>query len=479
MALNGTVNSSAYNGRYLQLTWSAVQNVAENTSTISWTLKGVGTSTEGVGYYYSGPFTVVIDGQTEYYSDTRIQLYNGTQVASGTKTLQHNKDGTRSFAVSISAGIYTFAVNCTGSATCTLTPIQMLVPPTITEVSITETNPSVMDVAGDTGCLVRFYSIVAVRAKATAHNGVGIASLTVACEDGKKVQANADTVQGSLYGVESGKFTVTAVDNRGNRTEKTVTFPMVPYVKLTCAMENTKPSMDGTMAIRISGNFYNGSLGTTDNSFTIIGYRYKVLGGEYSSWIPMSPTILDGNFYTATAEVTGLDYQTAYVVQARVQDTLLNKRICVIQTPEYTAKAMPVFDWGDSDFNVNGTLRINEQPVADFVVEQGTFEPWCYRKWNSGLAECWGSLNRSVNISNGAGSLFCSDTCAGIQYPTAVTFVSTPSCFAELCANGYKAWLTTAEAGTAAKTPGYLILAPSQNLNGQYTVQLRAVGRWK
>ena len=32
----------------------------------------------------------------------------------------------------------------------------------------------------------------------------------------------------------------------------------------------------------------------------------------------------------------------------------------------------------------SGTL-----PVADYVVEQGTSGIWTYRKWNSGIAECW------------------------------------------------------------------------------------------
>ena len=27
--------------------------------------------------------------------------------------------------------------------------------------------------------------------------------------------------------------------------------------------------------------------------------------------------------------------------------------------------------------------------VADYVVEQGTSGIWTYRKWNSGIAECW------------------------------------------------------------------------------------------
>lgn len=28
--------------------------------------------------------------------------------------------------------------------------------------------------------------------------------------------------------------------------------------------------------------------------------------------------------------------------------------------------------------------------IADYIVEQGTSGIWTYRKWNSGVAECWG-----------------------------------------------------------------------------------------
>lgn len=30
-------------------------------------------------------------------------------------------------------------------------------------------------------------------------------------------------------------------------------------------------------------------------------------------------------------------------------------------------------------------------PIADYIVEQGTSGIWTYRKWNSGIAECWGT----------------------------------------------------------------------------------------
>ena len=127
MASSGSFNTGGYNGRYLKFEWTEKsQSVASNTTTISWTLKGAGTITgDDASWYYAGNFKVVIDGKTVYStaSDDRIKLSNGTTVASGTVTLTHNDDGTRSFAASAQGGIYTYAVNCKGSKTFTLDTI--------------------------------------------------------------------------------------------------------------------------------------------------------------------------------------------------------------------------------------------------------------------------------------------------------------------------------------------------------------------
>ena len=97
MALSGSFNTTAYKGRYLTFSWSATQNVANNTSTITWRLVGAGT---GSGYYMAGNFKVIIAGETVYSSATRIELRVDTVVASGTKTLTHNADGTKTFSAS-------------------------------------------------------------------------------------------------------------------------------------------------------------------------------------------------------------------------------------------------------------------------------------------------------------------------------------------------------------------------------------------
>lgn len=129
MATSGKISSNGYQGRYITFSWSlTTQSIAANTSTISWRLEGDGTGQSS--RYKAGNFKVVIDGVTVYSTsqDDRIWLYDGTLVASGNYTFNHNSAGEKSFNVSIQAGIYTYAVNCTGSGSFAL--------PTINRISV-------------------------------------------------------------------------------------------------------------------------------------------------------------------------------------------------------------------------------------------------------------------------------------------------------------------------------------------------------
>lgn len=122
MASSGSFNTTGYQGRYLTFAWSvSSQSVANNTTTIAWTLKGAGTAQSS--WYRSGNFKVVINGTTVYSSSTRIQLYDGTLVASGNFTMTHDVAGNKTFSASAEAGIYTVAVNCSGSGSFTLPQI--------------------------------------------------------------------------------------------------------------------------------------------------------------------------------------------------------------------------------------------------------------------------------------------------------------------------------------------------------------------
>ena len=127
MATSGRVSSNGYEGRYITFTWNlTTQNIKANTSLISWRLEGDGSAQSS--RYKAGNFKVVIDGTTVYSTseDARIWLYDGTLVASGNYTLNHNSQGQKSFSVSIQAGIYTYAVNCRGNGSFTLPVISRI-----------------------------------------------------------------------------------------------------------------------------------------------------------------------------------------------------------------------------------------------------------------------------------------------------------------------------------------------------------------
>lgn len=136
MASSGSITTGQKEGRSITLSWTlSSQNIEKNTSTIAWTLKGSGgTSTSWV---MAGGFKAVINGTTVYSTstDNRIKLYNGTVVASGSTTISHNADGTKSFSLSCEAGVYSYAVSVSASGTHTLNTI-----PRASSVSATNVN---------------------------------------------------------------------------------------------------------------------------------------------------------------------------------------------------------------------------------------------------------------------------------------------------------------------------------------------------
>ena len=123
MALSGSVSTNGCRGegegRYYTLSWSATQSIANNTSTISWTLSTAG----GYSSWMTERTVYVdIDGERVFSKTAAVDRYRGT-IATGTKTISHNSDGTRSFSVSLGAAIYYSTIECTGSQTFTLDTI--------------------------------------------------------------------------------------------------------------------------------------------------------------------------------------------------------------------------------------------------------------------------------------------------------------------------------------------------------------------
>ena len=271
--------------------------------------------------------------------------------------------------------------------------------PTLSPTAV-DSNATTTALTGNSSKFIKYYSNASVATGAKARNSATLTSQKITC--GAKSITSAS---GTINAVESGSFTFSATDSRGYTTTQTLNKTLIEYIKLTCSLNAGAPTTAGVATLKISGNYWDGVFGALANTLTV-QYRYKTQGGSYGSWTTVSAT-KSNNTYNATATISGLNYQTTYVFQARAVD-----KLATINTDEQARRTTPIFDWSKNDFNVNGDFTVNGETTItgattvggalntqslkinnteiDYIVSQGTSGIWTYRKWNSGLAEYWG-----------------------------------------------------------------------------------------
>lgn len=560
---SGTLNTNSYSGRYYQLSWTSTQNIDKNQTTINWALKALGAS----GSWFSErTLKVTINGDNVVNKSDRVQRYDGT-IASGTKTISHNANGSKSFSASIEAAVYYASVNCTGSASWDLKDIPRSATitsapnfndeenPTITYsnpagtavtkleacISLTTTstdiayrniplngtsytfvlteaernvlrnatangnsrdiyfwvstnigggryhsslkktftvinaeptlsatvediNPTTLAVTGDNNTFVKYCSDASYKMKCSAYKGASIVETKVACGDKTNTLPS-----GTIQSVESGRFTFSVKDSRGNAYTQVVNKSFIDYVKLTCNLDIKAPDAEGRTNFTVLGKCCK------EFGEVSVQYRYKINDGEYGEWIPISNDIsfYNDNTYNVSVGIEGLDYQSIYTFQARAIDGILT-----VDSGEYKVKTAPIFDWSNKDFNFNVPVSFNETAMVDFVVESGTSGIWTYRKWNSGLAECWGSHNVS--------SLSCNISWGALYETESITIESYPFKFKDIpnlsacwkCGN--QAAMIEGFFNSSVTSPGDTYLTRpniANNISG--IIYITAIGMWK
>lgn len=132
MALSGTYYGPWLGSGYQRviLVWSATQNVANNTSTITATLKWQNAAGVSLSSTISKNARIVIDGTTYSGTGTVGIAANTTKtIMTASKTITHNTDGTKSFTISGAfdikftlGGTYYSTTSASGSATLDTIP---------------------------------------------------------------------------------------------------------------------------------------------------------------------------------------------------------------------------------------------------------------------------------------------------------------------------------------------------------------------
>lgn len=248
-----------------------------------------------------------------------------------------------------------------GTKTCSFvaTANEAISKPTLSP-TVADSNTATTALTGDSAKFIKYYSKASVATGAKARNSATLKSQKIVC--GAK---SLTTASGTISAVESGSFTFSATDSRGYTTTQTVNKTLIEYVKLTCSMEAGAPTTAGVATLKISGNYFNGSFGKVANTLTV-QYRYKTQGGSYGSWTTVTAT-KSGNTYSATASISGLNYLNTYVFQVRAID-----KLATVNSNEQTRKTTPVFDWSKDDFNINGTLKVNNKNIFDLIYPVGS-----------------------------------------------------------------------------------------------------------
>lgn len=129
----------------------------------------------------------------------------------------------------------------------------------------------------------------------------------------------------------------------------------------------------------------------------------------------------------------------------------------------------------NGNLNVSGQLQIGNTNI-DYIVEQGTSGIWTYRKWNSGIAECWGmEENITVNVTTAWGSNLYYGYIYGRDFPTDL-FKETPCALIDVLNDG--CWLCKKPCSKS-ETNTIYIISVNPSSSKVCTFQYNIKGKWK
>ena len=351
-------------------------------------------------------------------------------------------------------------------SSCTIVNANPTLSPTVKD-----TRSDAINITQNDQVLIIGFSTASYAFNATALKGATIVSYEVTNGQSKRTSST-----GTFANVESEKFVFKVTDSRGNIATQTVTKYYVNYKALSLNIEVQPAEFVDTTTARIpfyiSGQYFNGKFGDEPNAIAL-SYRYRIgYSGSYSSWTTVTPT-LNGNAYYYTAYVTA-DYSATVFIEASVGDRLNN----ITKSTNSTIK--PVFDWGDSDFNFNVPVTINDAEVPT-IVEQGEYDNWTYRKWTDGTAECWRNYTISTSIVNATSGWYSSGELYGTNLYFPFTFKERPSVNVSVMPTGatWAVVFPSNTGGSTSQTGSYQLMSTSSFTSKSYILSYQVKGRWQ
>ena len=356
MATSGYVDSSKGLDSYFRVSWSrSSYSTSANTSTINWTLylyaeNGWGSNSIGIDSVYING-TLVKSAET--YSNKSYGTYN---LASGTTTIKHNNDGTKSFTISLSGWFYEEG-SVSGSKTFTLDSIPRYATCSQSVDSKTETT-IVMDWSSDSTIDRVWYSKdnganwLLVGSANASSGSYSITGLTAGTSYNIKTrvrrkdsQLTTDSSKLAVTTYSYPHFTDTPSFTIGDRLVMKLYNPLGRSVAVSLIMDDdTEYAVDTYTGTQVSGfvvqswqnRFYqsipNKKSGIYKAKAVWSGHTNTKTGGSYTVPDSSAPTIGSVSYYDGNASVVAItgDNQKVIPGKSRLTVTATN-----IQTKNY------------------------------------------------------------------------------------------------------------------------------------------------
>ena len=120
--------------------------------------------------------------------------------------------------------------------------------------------------------------------------------------------------------------------------------------------------------------------------------------------------------------------------------------------------------------------------LSDKVVESGTSDGWTYRKWDSGLAECWKTVTHSTTVATAWGGMYVGNAVARQNYP--FSFIEKPVEIVSITSGSKMGFLYPEQSGYGVNgtsaTAMYNVASLSSYTSAvTYYFNYHVMGRWK
>lgn len=412
-------------------------------------------------------------------------------LVSGSKTVTHNDDGSKSLSVSCSVSTETSQEYLPGSASISgqtffLTTIARK--STMSNVSGTIGNPITLSVSrknsGFTHTIrYQFGSIsgtIVSKSSSTSINWTPPISLYL-----------------QIVGSSTGRGTISIETFSGSNSLGTNSYSLT----LTAVKVYNPPNVSNLVYERGSGSSDDTWVFNPNGSDLRIKYTVSITSGipgnTTTLTVKLGNTTIHSQSNASSGSYThykqGIGTSTTYIATVGLSDTIGSSKSwnLTVSTVEVTFDINPklpglacgkVAESAKAfEFAEGWGLKFGQYPMVDYVIEQGTFGDWFYRKWSSGIAECWRDYVGQPDVSNTWGALYESQRFGPLNFPPDL-FAAAPHVLMAVSGTTGANCIGLEFEGQPTKSQSamwYYLRATKNTVTMTVTMAVHAVGRWK